>query len=525
MPVGNYPTDNQAVDPVASPIGNCEQNNKVTTPILNADYLHERSKVTDCTPPAVLRLADGREFQLNVLKPTYGAETILDVQTLYKQGKILLYDPGFNSIASCASAVTIADGDKGECRYRGYSVADLVEKHDFLNVAYLLLNGELPTEDERLDFESRVKSEMLVHSRLKEFITRFVPGAHPMSILASVLAAMASFYADPMDAKFKDDKEIRLLACIRLIAKIPTVCAMAYKVLVGEPFVYPRRDLSYAENFIYMMFANPTGPYEIDPLHAEIIDNFLTIHADHEQNASTSTVRTAGSSLANPYACIATGVTSLWGRAHGGANEAVVDMLESIADADEVPAFVEKVKRKEVRLMGFGHRVYRNYDPRAKIMQSLCHRLFAQAQRRDPLFDVAKKLEAVALSDDYFKSRHLYPNVDFYSGIVMRGLGIPKEMFTVMFAMGRTVGWLSHWAEMVDENIVKITRPRQWYVGVPPRSIPEGCKRPETNWRKLKCDMNKTPRTFAECDVERSTNKSKIERAASFKSRSLNDKS
>eukprot|EP01053_Blabericola_migrator_P012218 Blabericola_migrator_1__12217@NODE_75_length_15195_cov_183_882866_g67_i0_p5_GENE_NODE_75_length_15195_cov_183_882866_g67_i0NODE_75_length_15195_cov_183_882866_g67_i0_p5_ORF_typecomplete_len372_score49_11Citrate_synt/PF00285_21/6_3e78_NODE_75_length_15195_cov_183_882866_g67_i01328514400 len=313
---------------------------------------------------------------------------------------------------------------------------------------------------------------MLVHSRLKEFITRFVPGAHPMSILASVLAAMASFYADPMDARFKDDNESRQLACIRLIAKMPTVAAMAYKVLIGEPFVYPRKDLTYSENFLYMMFASPTGPYEINPLHAEIIDSFLTIHADHEQNASTSTVRTAGSSLANPYACIATGVTSLWGRAHGGANEAVIDMLDRIGSADGVPSFVEQVKRKEVRLMGFGHRVYRNYDPRARIMQDLCHKMFAQSNEEDPLFEVAKELEKVALSDDYFKKRRLYPNVDFYSGIVMRGLGIPKEMFTVMFAMGRTVGWLAHWSEMVGTDMnVKITRPRQWYLGEPPREV------------------------------------------------------
>lgn len=415
---------------------------------------------------ARLTLPDGRMFDLDIMKPTLGDAVVCDVRTLYNSGKVLFYDPGLNSVASCASAVTHTDGDRGICLYRGYSVPELLEKHDYLTVAYLLLYGQLPLKTERSEFEDRIKAEMLIHTRLKEFITTFVPGAHPMSILASVLSAMASFYADPMDPAHMTDEAVRDLACIRLIAKIPTVVAMTYKVLIGEPMVYPREDLTFAENFLHMMFARPTGPYEINPLHAEIIDCFLSIHADHEQNASTSTVRTAGSSLANPYACIATGVTSLWGRAHGGANEAVVDMLTRIGSVDRVPEFIDQVKKKEVRLMGFGHRVYKNYDPRAKIMQTLCRRLFKEMNEYiDPLFDIAKALEAHALSDPYFVERKLYPNVDFYSGIVMRALGIPKEMFTVMFAMGRSIGWLSHWREMVEECQIKITRPRQLYLG------------------------------------------------------------
>lgn len=421
---------------------------------------------------AVLVLPDSREIKLRVLRPTMGIETVLDIRTLFADGRVLMFDPGFNSVAACSSAVTFTDGEKGVCRYRGYNVHELADNHDYLDVCYLLLHSELPNPQERLDFETRIKSELLVHTRLKEFISTFIPGAHPMSILASVLSAMASFYADPMEARHVDDPAVRDLACIRLIAKIPTVVAMAYKVLIGEPMVYPRSDLTYAENFLYMMFATPSAPYRVNALHAEIIDCFLTIHADHEQNASTSTVRTAGSSFANPYACIATGVTSLWGRAHGGANEAVVDMLTKIGSAERVPEFMEQVKQKTVRLMGFGHRVYKNYDPRAMIMQRLCHKVFTQMDTPDPLFAVAKALEATALSDPYFVSRRLYPNVDFYSGIVMRALGIPKEMFTVMFAMGRCVGWLSHWQEMIEDRQIKITRPRQLYVGEQARAVP-----------------------------------------------------
>lgn len=421
---------------------------------------------------AVLKLPDGRNFHLNCMTPSVGEECVIDVRSLYSQGKVLMYDPGFNSVAACPSAITYIDGDQGICRYRGYDVVNLVGRHSYMDVSYLLLYGQLPTDTQREEFLSKFKSELLIHTRLKEFITTFVPGAHPMSILSSVLAAMASFYADPMEFRHMDDPEARDLACIRLIAKIPTVVAMAYKVLIGEPMVYPRADLSYAENFLYMMFASPTTAYQINELHAEIIDAFLVIHADHEQNASTSTVRTAGSSLANPYACIASGVTSLWGRAHGGANEAVVDMLVKIGTPDKVDLFLEQVKRREVRLMGFGHRVYKNYDPRAKIMQRLCHKIFQSSSITDPIFQVARRLEETALRDSYFIERKLYPNVDFYSGTVMRALGIPKELFTVLFAMGRCVGWLAHWKEMVEAGQIKITRPRQLYLGPMAREVP-----------------------------------------------------
>lgn len=460
---------------------------------------------------AKLLLPDGREICLEIIKGTMGDEVIIDIQSLFNKHSVLMLDPGFNSTAACKSAVTYINGDLGDCRYRGYSVHELVEHHDFLDVCHLLLYGELPSRSERVDFETSIKAELLVHSRLKDFVSTFVPGAHPMSILASVLSAMASFYADPMSASSMHDQHVRDLACVRLIAKIvcqcpcqildvsecahnsqiifpyiynyscisqPTIVAMAYKVLIGEPMVYPRSDLTYAENFLYMMFASPTCAYRVNPLHAEVIDAFLMIHADHEQNASTSTVRTAGSSLANPYACIATGVTSLWGRAHGGANEAVIDMLTEIGSEENVPAFVERVKRREVRLMGFGHRVYKNYDPRAKIMQELCGRVFSGLKSPDPLFPIARALEAHAMQDQYFISRRLYPNVDFYSGIVMRALGIPKELFTVMFAMGRCVGWLAHWQEMVMDKQFKITRPRQLYVGNVNRDLPTGRRSP-----------------------------------------------
>jgi len=391
-----------------------------------------------------------------------------------------------NSIGSCASSITYVDGEAGNCLYRGYPVHELVHEHDYLDISYLLLYGNLPILSAKKAFRKQVSEEMLVHNRIKEFIMTFVPGAHPMSILASVAAAMASFYADPMAPAHIENWEMRELACIRLLAKMPTIVAMIYKNLIGEPMVYPRHDLSYAQNFLNMMFSSPTKPYEIDPLQVKIIDTFLSIHADHEQNASTSTVRTAGSSLANPYACIATGITSLWGRSHGGANEAAIEALKSIGSVENVPEFVERVKRKEARLMGFGHRVYKNYDPRAKIMQKLCHLLFENSKSVDPLFEVAQALEKVAMNDEYFTSRKLFPNVDFYSGILLRSLGIPQDMFTVMFAMGRTVGWLSHWKEMLEEGLMKIVRPRQLYLGSQERTLKDN--KPESEQKESPYD-------------------------------------
>lgn len=371
---------------------------------------------------AQLILPDGRVITLPVLKPTMGNEMTLDIQQLFSHQKVIMFDPGFNSTSACASSITYIDGDEGVCLYRGYPVHELTAHNDYLDVCYLLLHGQLPTTIAKKLFEREVKNEMLLHNRLQEFITSFVPGAHPMSILASVVSAFASFYSDPMSADHIDSYEVRELACVRLIAKLPTVVAGAYKTLIGEPLVYPRADLSYAENFLHMMFSKPIEPYHVSPLHSKIIDTFLIIHADHEQNASTSTVRSAGSSLANPYTCIASGITSLWGRAHGGANEAVIKMLNEIGTPDNIPSFIEKVKNKELRLMGFGHRIYRNYDPRAKLMQELCYKLrdVADDSRSNTFFDLALSLERAALADTYFTSRKLYPNVDFYSGVVMR---------------------------------------------------------------------------------------------------------
>lgn len=422
---------------------------------------------------AQLILPNGEVIEMQVFKETMGNAIILDARQLFSSNKVLMFDPGFNSTCACASAITYIDGDQGLCLYRGYPVPELTAHHDFLDVCHLLLYGELPSTTEKKFFERQIKDEMLLHNRLREFVHSFVPGAHPMSILASVISAFASFYADPMSVEHVSCTEMRELACVRLIAKMPTVVAMAYKTLIGEPLVYPRADLSYSENFLHMMFSKPIESYRVNPLHAKIIDTFLIIHADHEQNASTSTVRTAGSSLANPYACIATGVTSLWGRAHGGANEAVVRMLEEIKSTENIPLFLEKVRNKEIRLMGFGHRIYRNYDPRAKLMRELCYRLRDTQDRQDPLFELALELERIAMKDEYFLSRKLYPNVDFYSGVVMRALNIPLEMFTAMFAMGRCVGWLSHWLEMHREGQLKIARPRQLYWGEGIRHVAE----------------------------------------------------
>lgn len=421
---------------------------------------------------ATLTLPDGRNFQLSVMKPSIGDEILVDVRHLHAQAKVLTYDPGFNSTASCKSAITYIDGDAGVCLYRGYPVHELIARGvSYPDTCHLLLYGDLPGAVARDSFLKQMRKEMLVHEQLIKFVQTFVSNAHPMSVLSSVISAMASFYADPMTGDHLENPEERELACIRMISKMPSVAAMIYKVLMGQPIVYPRSDLTYAENFLNMMFGTPIEPYKVDPIKAKIIDAFLIIHADHEQNASTSTVRTAGSSLANPYACIAAGVTSLWGRAHGGANEAVIRMLTEIGDESKIDEFMQGVKDKKMRLMGFGHRIYRNHDPRATVMRDLCYQLFASSGMKDPLFDVAMKLEQVALNDDYFVSRKLYPNVDFYSGIVMRGLGIPENMFTVMFALGRTVGWLSHWKEMVEEKQLKISRPRQLYLGRPQLSV------------------------------------------------------
>lgn len=393
---------------------------------------------------------------------------VLDVTTLYKNTGCFTYDPGFMSTASCSSAITFIDGDKGVLLYRGYPIEQLAEKSNYLEVCYLLLNGELPTKEQMTEFEKNIKEHTMVNDQLNRFFAGFRRDAHPMAILVGVVGALSSFYHDSLDTSNPKHREI---SAHRLIAKLPTLAAMAYKYNAGQPFMYPRNTYTYAENFLHMMFSTPAGDYEIKPEVAKAMDLIFTLHADHEQNASTSTVRLAGSSGANPFACIASGIACLWGPAHGGANEAVLKMLEEIGHVDNIPAYMEKVKDKEnaTRLMGFGHRVYKNFDPRAKIMKEACDDVLNALGVEDPLLDVAIELERIALEDDYFVQRNLYPNVDFYSGIILKAIGIPTSMFTAIFALSRTVGWFSHWKEMVEDPKMKIGRPRQLYTGHPKR--------------------------------------------------------
>jgi citrate synthase len=429
------------------------------------------------TPPdrteeefAILELPDGRTHKIRLLKPTLGGETFLDIRDLHPKMNTLTFDPGFTSTGSCMSAITFIDGPAGKCLYRGYPVAELCAKSNAMETAYLLLLGEIPTKDELTKFSREVKLKMMVHEKIKAMFGQFLNNAHPMAIMVAVMGALSAVYSDvdPFNA------EQRWSSCIRLIAKVPVLAAMAYKTSRGQPIMQPRADLSMAENFVHMMFATPLEPYQVNPVVAKAIDAFMILHMDHEQNASTSTVRIAGSSQANPYASVAAGVACLWGPAHGGANEAVIKMLDQIGTKENVAQFVADVKAKKdgVRLMGFGHRVYKNYDPRARYMKVLVQEVLEELQIVDPKLEVAMELERVALSDEYFVKRKLYPNVDYYSGIMLKAIGIPTEMFTVMFAMSRTVGWVSHWNEMVSEAQLKIGRPRQLYSGMGPRSYP-----------------------------------------------------
>ena len=397
------------------------------------------------------------------MQGTLGPE-VLDVRALYKDTGKFTFDPGFVSTASCESAITFIDGDKGQLLYRGYPIDQLAEQSSYLEVCYLLMFGELPTKEQLAKFEKNCRYHTMVHEQLRSFFNGFRRDAHPMAIMVAVVGALSAFYHDSLDI---NDARQREIAAFRLISKMPTLAAMAYKYSVGQPFMYPRNDLTYAENFLHMMFAVPAEEYKPNPIVAKAMDRIFTLHADHEQNASTSTVRLAGSSGANPFACIAAGIACLWGPAHGGANQAVLEMLEVIGSVENIPAYLEKVKDKEsgIRLMGFGHRVYKNFDPRAKIMRETCHDVLKELGVKDPLLDVAMELERIALEDDYFVSRKLYPNVDFYSGIIMRAIGIPTNMFTVIFALSRTVGWVSHWMEMLDDPHQKIGRPRQLYMG------------------------------------------------------------
>jgi len=421
---------------------------------------------------AKLTLPDGREHEMTCYRSTIGKDIcLIDIRDLYSKVNAFTYDPGFTCTASCASAITYLDGDKGICLYRGYAVADLCRHYDYTDVCHLLLNGDLPTEAERVDFVNMIEDHMMVHERFKEFFKVFRMNAHPMAIMVSASAALSSFYSESMEWSNEEHRES---SAINLVAKMPTLAAMAYKSSIGEPIVYPRAGLSYAANFLRMMFATPMKEYVPNPVHVRAIDRFLTIHADHEQNASTSTVRIAGSSQANPFACVAAGIACLWGPAHGGANEAVLKMLADIGTVENIQQFVTDVKNKKdgVRLMGFGHRVYKTYDPRAVYMRELCKEVFDGLEYYDPQLAIAQELEKIALSDEYFKKRNLYPNVDFYSGLILRAIGIPTSMFTVMFALGRSLGWITHWMEMVGSGQMRIGRPRQLYQGVVERTVP-----------------------------------------------------
>lgn len=395
---------------------------------------------------------------------------VIDVRGLVAEG-VFTYDPGFVSTAACESKITYIDGDNGVLLHRGYPIEQLAEKSDYLEVCYLLLHGELPTEEQNEEFRSTVQNHTMVHDQLTHFFNGFRRDAHPMAIMCGVVGALSAFYHDSMDFS---DQEHREIAAFRLMAKMPTLAAMCYKYSLGQPFMYPKNTLNYSENFLHMMFSTPCGDYEIDPVIAKAMDRIFMLHADHEQNASTSTVRLAGSTGANPFACIASGIAALWGPAHGGANEAVLTMLDEIGDESRIDEFVAKAKDKNdpFRLMGFGHRVYKNFDPRAKVMRQTCDEVLkVLGKENDPQLRIAKRLEQIALEDQYFIDRKLYPNVDFYSGIIMKAIGIPVSMFTVIFAMSRTIGWFSHWNEMVSDSY-RIGRPRQLYTGHAKRDYP-----------------------------------------------------
>jgi citrate synthase len=394
---------------------------------------------------------------------------VIDISKLYSETGKFTYDPGFTSTASCKSTITYIDGEEGVLLYRGYPIEQLAEKGNYLETCYLLLNGELPNQSQYSEFDDIITNHTMVHEQLNRFFTGFRPDAHPMAIMCGVVGALSAFYHDSTDV---NDAEQRKIACFRLIAKMPTLAAMAYKHSLGQPTIYPKNELSYASNFLNMCFGVPTEDKDVDETLSKAMDKILILHADHEQNASTSTVRLAGSSGANPFACIASGIACLWGPAHGGANEACLRMLDEIGTVKNIPEFINKAKDKNdpFRLMGFGHRVYKNYDPRAKVMQKTCHELLDHlGLKNDPKLAIAMELEKIALEDDYFVEKKLYPNVDFYSGIVMKAMGFPMEMFTVLFAVGRTVGWVSQWDEMVEDKSQRIGRPRQLYVGNPGR--------------------------------------------------------
>jgi citrate synthase len=408
-------------------------------------------------------------IELPIYEGTVGPD-VIDVRSLVSNG-VFTYDPGFMSTASCESKITYIDGGKGILLYRGYPIEQLAEKSDFMECCYLLLNGELPSTEEKAAFIDDIKHHTMVHEQIRNLFISFPRHAHPMSVMIGAVGALSAFYHNDL---IIDDAEHRQAAAVRLIAKIPTLAAMCYKYSIGQPFMYPRNDLSFSENFLYMMFGTPCEEYIPSPTIADAMDKIFLLHADHEQNASTSTVRLAGSTGANPYACISSGITALWGPAHGGANEAVLDMLNEIGDVKNIPDYIKRVKDKNdpVKLMGFGHRVYKNFDPRAHVLRDAAKDVLEElGHENDPLLKIAKELERIALEDDYFIQRNLYPNVDFYSGIILKAIGIPTNLFTVIFATGRTPGWVAHWHEMIS-NPFKIGRPRQLYTGSTFRDYP-----------------------------------------------------
>jgi citrate synthase len=421
-------------------------------------------KTTNRKTVTVTDNVTGKSIDMPLLDGTIGPQ-VVDIRRLYSDLGHFTFDPGYTATGSCESKITYIDGDKGELLYRGYPIEQLADKSDFMEVCYLLLYGELPTRDQKDNFVRTVTRHTMVHEQLTRFFSGFRRDAHPMAVMCGVVGALSAFYHDSTDIS---DPHQRMVASHRLIAKMPTIAAMTYKYALGQPFIYPQNALGYAENFLHMTFAVPCEEYKISPTLAKAMDKIFILHADHEQNASTSTVRLAGSSGANPFACIAAGIASLWGPAHGGANEAVLKMLMEIGHKDRIPEFVKRAKDKNdnFMLMGFGHRVYKNYDPRAKVLRESCHEVLDELGVKDePLLDLAMELERIALTDDYFIQKKLYPNVDFYSGIILKAMGFPTSMFTVLFAIARTVGWVAQWNEMIEDPMQKIGRPRQLYTG------------------------------------------------------------
>ena len=417
---------------------------------------------------AKLILPNDKTVSLPIIEGTVGPQ-VIDISSLYKETGMFTYDPGFTSTGSCQSKITYIDGENGILLHRGYEIEYLANNHNFLETAYLLLYGNLPDDSKRNEFVSAITTHTMLNEQISNFYKGFRDNAHPMAILCGVVGAMSAFYHDSTNIEIKEERKI---ASYRLIAKMPTIAAMAYKFSIGQPFVYPDNNLNYSGNFLNMLFSVPAEKYKINNVFADALDKILILHADHEQNASTSTVRLAGSSGANPFACISAGIASLWGPSHGGANEAVIKMLNEIDDVKNIKKYIEKAKDKNdpFRLMGFGHRVYKNYDPRAKVLQGIAEKVLMEEHKlENKLFDLAKELERIALSDSYFVEKKLYPNVDFYSGIILKAMGFPISLFTVIFAVARTVGWVSHWNEMIEDKKSKIGRPRQLYIGESPR--------------------------------------------------------